>query len=492
VGKLWNFEIRIDVQDVLGRSNRATERVIYDAKKPRIDLVKFASESVAYTAERVMRFDGKVVEKRVWEFTAAVNGDPQPVTLDRYGNFAERLALRPGTNQVVFHCMDYCRNETSRGVTVIFDDAKPALVEAPGEITSAEANASLSFAYATEHLESAVIRDPENPLPIQCQIDPSTRRIIASVRTPEKPREYRLELVSRARQKASYPFTLLRDADKPAILLNDETNEITTDFKSYILGGTVRSPVAVTLNAWLGKQALAVDYNPASQRFRVTVAMSEATNRIRLVAANGPSRSAEKWVTLYSRLRENGPATTAEGNTGEMERLRRENEALRAQKRVVVAVNTGPPSAFFSTVPCLLLEKVASSEALSAVARRFYGDERHVGLLAAVNASIPGEALGRRGLLVIPNGAMLDLLERSANPALLDLIQAVAEAQFNGETATPQRLRQSLSGHGGGYQATVERDSVVLAPGQVTPPGTRQWNRIALTTTGNLVRVNLL
>lgn len=503
VGKLWNFEVSLEAATEGGAVNRATERFLYDSKKPRIDLLKFGEESIAITADKNFRIEGKVIERRIREFSYRLGDNKEnkrAIFPDRFGNFNEIIPLSGRTNQIVFRAVDYCYNEAERGITLVIDDVKPALATNIAEVLVTEEDPVAVFPYIEENIDIVQIRDPESPLPIPVRIDKGERKIYATLKPPSNPKNLTLEISDKAKNKSIFPFQLKRDEDRPLIKLAEE-DEIKTEFKAYVLAGRVISPKKFEFAVYKGDARIPSVVNESNQ-FQVTFEMTEMTNRYRIAANLPGKRPAQKWIQVISSLKPGTGGAKAEivavqtKPRDELQELKDRLKALENQGRPVVVQGTGGlPPEFYGNQPALMAASLSPGETLAQAAGRFYGNAANMEIITYVNQHIPAKEIRDRNRIVIPNGAMIEWLNRNQNPAVLELVKSFAYGLFfnpPGNVSGFARMVQSFS------QSFLV--PVVITPSQtgiiITQSGpedpNKKLNKIVLDLMGNIVRVQFI
>jgi hypothetical protein len=298
VGKLWNFEVSLDIEDKKGNKNKATAIFMYDSKTPKIQLLKFEKEAVQFSQQPVYTVQGKIQDFKIKYFNYIMNDKKTPVPYDNYFKFNMPIKLPSVTNKIKFEVSDYCGNVTTQEITIIKDTKPPKIIPKPTEVLMSKEESKIFFTFDELFLENAVIIDPDNPIPINCEIDSLLKKITANIEPPAKPKNLKLELYDKARNKTEYKFILKTDDSKPVILLNTSDNEIITEKKNYTLTGKVFSTTPVNVYIKDRTNSIDADYNPSTKKFSITLSLKKRYSKYIIMADGGEKRITEKDISI--------------------------------------------------------------------------------------------------------------------------------------------------------------------------------------------------
>ncbi len=465
ISKLWNYEVRFKVTDKQGRQNEASAIFLYDARKPQISLVKFANNSIQYTAVNKFKINGKVSDHKLKRIYYAKHGSKQLLQTDSRGNFQVTLKnLREGENNITFNAIDFCNNNSTKGVTIIYDSTKPDIENKQPEYIISSAEEPVKFKYIEDNLYKASLMPRGAKIGKDMEIDRTLNTISAVYNMDSSSKPMTLKLYDKANNTFTYDFLLKRDDNKPVIIFKDNYNEIETSSSEFKLYGKVRSKLSVSIQLYQSTNRIKVDQEAQNGLFIPFSAVLPVKKRLTLFTVKAVVQSSdqrydglttEKNITiigkqfekLSARREKKQKQSSKKVNASEIAALKAEIARLRRQKKSKVKViykgNQGV-SPFYANKPAIKLVSYKNM-AVNKLAEKYTGDSKFGQLIDIINQKVTLHDIKQKNKIAVPNRAMAEFIIEQNNRSLTDLITLVSYLLFINKTGSIKQFRNEIA-----------------------------------------------
>jgi hypothetical protein len=458
-GKIWRYEVKLQVSDVKGNKNSAATLFMYDSLPPKLDLIGISDGPIQYTRDNKFSVSGKVREYKLKEFTYTIGEQIKNIQSDKRGNFKTTIHLSEETNIIEFSVLDMCDNQTTKKVNIIYDNIVPSLKNKKEqyEITSEEE--MLTLTYVEKYLKWGRIFVENSEQPVECTIDTVLSTVSFPVAKKEKGTAVKLELGDFAGNSSSAQFSVVLNNSKPVFKLTGSEGDFLSGEKIFTFKGRVLWNGALKLSLFYKGKALPLSFDSSHKTFQATVNLIPGQNIYTLKADVDNGEGVEKMISVYYERAENNekPIGTVSASPAEVVRLQKEIALLKKEimrlkkntgktvkknaepdKRTVdtgkrdtrVVIRKAKPSSF-TLYPALKIVSFTGTLNYYALAKKYMGASKYAEVLELLNGDIPSEQLKSKGNVVIPNFKLLGMMTSEENNSFYYLIRSLAYTLFS-------------------------------------------------------------